>query len=137
MKSREGAKVDRWRLDSVTLTDFRGIVGTTEYRFAALLALIWGENGVGKSTLALGLEWTLFGGFRSNALGSPRPSFMSPVGSASKGCKGEVVFTRGSERLVVRRDDEEDEFEVDRTGAKSGTNEEATALLQDHKLTGT
>jgi hypothetical protein len=56
--SREAAKVERWRLDSVALTDFRGIVGTTEYRFAALPALVWGENGVGKSTLALGLEWS-------------------------------------------------------------------------------
>jgi len=128
MSAQRTGTSDRWRLDSVTVTDFRGVLGTQAYQFAGLPVLVWGDNGVGKSTLALAIEWTLFGGFPSQALGAPRDNFMSPVGGSAKACKGEVVFRRGAERLVARRDAEEDDLVVELGGRKK-RNSEAVALL--------
>jgi DNA repair exonuclease SbcCD ATPase subunit len=125
----KAAKDALWRLESITVTNFRGVLGAQTYGFAGLSALIWGENGVGKSTLALALEWTLFGAFPSQAFGAPRDNFMSPVGSGMKACKGEVAFRRGSERLRVRRDAEEGEFIVETVGKKKRA-ADAEALLQ-------
>src|SRR3989442_11972240 len=129
MSARKVTKAEFWRLESITVTDFRGVLGTRTYNFAGLPALVWGDNGVGKSTLALALEWTLFGAFPSQALGAPRDNFMSPVGSSTKACKGEVTFRRGSERLVVRRDAAERELIVEADGKKKKA-DEAVALLQ-------
>lgn len=108
----------RWRLASVSVTDFRGILGSQVYEFNGHPTLIWGGNGVGKSTVALALEWTLFGAFPSNALGAPKDAFMSPVGGGAKACKGEVVFTRGKNRLVVRRDANTKTLTVELSGKK-------------------
>lgn len=98
------AAAARWRLKEVSITDFRGVVGTQKYTFEGMPSLVWGPNGVGKSTLALALEWTLFGDFPSNAYGAPRDTFLAPVGGPAKACKGEVVFVRGNEELSVRRE---------------------------------
>jgi DNA repair exonuclease SbcCD ATPase subunit len=110
------------------VTDFRGVLGSRTYRFDESSALICGDNGVGKSTLALALEWTLFGGFPSNALGKPRDVFMSPVGGGDKP-KGEVVFARDGERVVVRRDGAENELVVE-LGREETHGDEAKASLE-------
>ena len=130
MSAQSAGTPDRWRLDSVTVTDFRGVLGTQIYQFAGLPALVWGDNGVGKSTLALAIEWTLFGGFPSQVLGVPRDNFMSSVGGGAKAYKGEVVFRRGSERLVVRRDAEESVLVVE-SGGRKRRGDEAAALLDE------
>ena len=130
MSTRKAANTELWRIESITIANFRGVMGTQTYKFAGLPALIWGENGVGKSTLALALEWILFGEFPSKALGAPRDSFMSPVGSSPKAWKGEVTFRRGSERFLVRRDTEEDDFIVEIGGQKKKS-DEAAALIQE------
>lgn len=122
-------RTERWRLGSVTVDDFRGVLGSQRYEFNGHPALIWGNNGVGKSTLAQALEWTLFGAFPSNVLGAPKEAFMSPVGGGAKVCKGEVVFVRGKNRLVVRRDAGADIFTVE-FGGKKKDDEEARALLE-------
>lgn len=123
-------RAERWRLASVTVDDFRGVLGSQRYEFNGHPGLIWGNNGVGKSTLAQALEWTLFGAFPSNVLGAPKDAFMSPVGGRTKVCKGEVVFVRGENRLVVRRDAGADTFIVE-FGGKKKDDEEARVLLED------
>lgn len=117
-----------WRLKSVTITNFRGVLGSETFEFGGLPALVCGDNGVGKSTVALALEWTLFGSFPSGTLGAPKDGFMSPVGSGSKQYKGEVVLVRGAETLVIRRDSETGEFVVQALGKKK-KKEEASELL--------
>jgi DNA repair exonuclease SbcCD ATPase subunit len=121
---------ERWRLASVSIDDFRGVLGNQVYEFNGHSALIWGNNGVGKSTLALALEWIMFGAFPSNALGAPKDAFMSPVGAGSKVCKGEVIFVRDKKRLVVRRDAARDSFTVESNGRKKSS-EQAIALLEE------
>lgn len=121
---------ERWRLVSVTIDDFRGVLGSQVFEFDSRPALIWGNNGVGKSTLALALEWTLFGAFPSHALGAPKDSFMSPVGGGSKVCKGEVIFIRGKNRLVVRRDAGSGTLTVE-CGGKKKIDEDALAFLEE------
>jgi len=120
----------RWRLASIAIDDFRGILGSQAYEFDGRPTLIWGNNGVGKSTVALALEWTLFGVFPSNALGAPKDAFMSAVGAGSKTWKGEVVFVRGKDRLVVRRDASLDTFTVECGGNKK-SGEKAVGLLEE------
>lgn len=120
----------RWRLASVSVTDFRGILGSQVYEFNGHPTLIWGGNGVGKSTVALALEWTLFGAFPSNALGAPKDAFMSPVGGNAKACKGEAVFTRGKNRLVIRRDANTKTLTVE-LGGKKMEDDDARAFLED------
>lgn len=114
---------DRWKLQSISVTNFRGVQARQTFPFDGRSTLVSGDNGVGKSTIALALEWTLFGRFPSGSLAAPKTSFMVPVGSASKACRGEVVFTRGDRRLTVIRDDEDDTFSVDLDGVldDSGT----------------
>jgi DNA repair exonuclease SbcCD ATPase subunit len=123
-------RTERWRLASVAVDDFRGVLGGQRYEFSGHPALIWGNNGVGKSTLAQALEWTLFGAFPSKVLGAPKDAFMSPVGGGAKVSKGEVVFVRGKNRLVVRRDAGADTFTVE-FGGKKKNDEEARVLLED------
>lgn len=130
MKGGTVSGTERWRLASVTIDDFRGILGSQVYEFNGRPTIIWGNNGVGKSTVALALEWTLFGAFPSNALGAPKDSFMTPVGGEPKEWKGEVVFIRGKDRLVVCRDEGMNTFTVDGSGKKR-SGENAIAFLEE------
>jgi len=100
------------------------------FEFNGKPTLIWGDNGVGKSTVALALEWILFGEFPSKVFGAPKEAFMLPVGCGSKACMGEVVFMRGKERLVVQRSAEGDTIKVEVAGKKK-SNRAAEALLED------
>ena len=59
-----------WRLQSLTIRDFRGISGSCALDFACRPCLIHGDNGMGKSTIALALQWTIFGCFTSAAYNS-------------------------------------------------------------------
>jgi len=129
MGSAKADTVARWRLDSIEIENFRGVLGKQRFAFSGLPSLVFGENGVGKSTIAHALEWTLFGYFPSRVLAAPKPAFMSPVGSARKGCRVEIVFVRGADRLVVRRDDAEDTFVVEQ-GRRRIKGEDAESALE-------
>jgi DNA repair exonuclease SbcCD ATPase subunit len=118
-----------WRLSSVTLTDFRGVSGTQTYKFDSRPGLIWGPNGVGKSTLSLGIEWTLFGRFPSGVLGAPKDAFMSPVGTTSKAYIGVVNLACDDKILTVTRRDAGKELEVT-VGAKHHKGDEAQSTIE-------
>jgi len=130
VSSKTAGESKRWRLASVTVVDFRGVLGSQLFEFNGHPALIWGNNGVGKSTLALALEWILFGAFPSNALAAPKDAFMSPVGGGSKVCKGEVVFVLEEKRLIARRDAAANTFQVEFDDKKVHDNQ-ARVLLED------
>lgn len=118
-----------WRLSSATLTDFRGVSGTQTYKFDSQPGLVWGPNGVGKSTLSLGIEWTLFGRFPSGVLGAPKDAFMSPVGGTSKAYIGVVNLAWDDKILTVTRRATGNELEVT-VGAKHHKGDEAQAMIE-------
>ncbi len=120
----------QWRLQSITISHFRGVAGVRTYEFQGRAAMLHGNNGVGKSTVAVALQWILFGRFHGDVLANVKmDSFLSPVEQAkSKAYSGEVIFVRGSEQLSVRRDAGTKEFKVC-LGNATWEDEEAEAKL--------
>jgi DNA repair exonuclease SbcCD ATPase subunit len=117
----------RWRLSSVTIRQFRGVANEHVYAFDGRPVLLYGNNGVGKSTVAVALQWVLFGKFQGDALPNTRlDSFLSPVTGKGKAYAGEVVFVRGPERLEIARDGAEKTFTL-RLGQQMWEDEEAEA----------
>jgi DNA repair exonuclease SbcCD ATPase subunit len=117
----------RWRLASVTIKHFRGVGKEKTYSFDGLPAMLHGDNGTGKSTVAVALQWILFGRFQGDVLPNTKfDSFLAPVQVKSKAYAGELVFVRGSERLVVSRDGATKEFTV-RLGKETWGDEDAEA----------
>jgi DNA repair exonuclease SbcCD ATPase subunit len=105
--SGKDASSAKWRLQSVRIRGFRGIAHEQFLEFGGKSALLKGNNGVGKSTVALALQWTLFGKFPENVLQNVSlDRFLLPVSAATKGqvSSCEVVFAQGREKLVVARD---------------------------------
>lgn len=96
---------ERWRLERVTIRHFRGVARERTYAFDGRAGLLHGENGVGKSTVALALQWILYGRFPDGVL--PNTSFnqfLAPVQTKGAGWSGEVALRRGRETLVLARD---------------------------------
>src|SRR5207249_3151067 len=102
-----------WRLESISIRSFRGVAGEQSFSFEGRPALLHGKNGVGKSTVSLALQWTLFGKFPSGVLPNVGfKNFLAPV-TGSKGVSyGEVLFRRGAETLLVKRDEKGGTFSV-------------------------
>jgi DNA repair exonuclease SbcCD ATPase subunit len=97
--------VGRWRIASITIRRFRGVAGEHTFAFDGRSSVLHGNNGVGKSTVALALQWILYGRFPAGILQNNLfERFLAPVGQKAKGYSGEVVFTRGDETLTVHRD---------------------------------
>lgn len=94
-----------WRLESVTLSGFRGIAGTQEILFSCLPALLHGNNGVGKSTVALGLQWVLYGEYPDKNL-SEKDAVLRSIGADEDEYGGKVVLKRDNDTLVIERDSE-------------------------------
>ena len=96
----------RWRLSSVTVRGFRGVAKEKTFLFDGHSALVKGNNGTGKSTVALALQWILFGRFPEHVLGNVTyDRFLSPVTAKTKGSfAGTVVLSRGAERVEASRD---------------------------------
>lgn len=95
----------RWRLISITVREFRGVAKERCFEFNGRPGLLHGNNGVGKSTVALALQWILYGHFPSGVLQNASPDrFLSPVHAKNKGYSGEVLLGRGKERLTILRD---------------------------------
>ncbi|MGC4120454.1 MAG: AAA family ATPase [Myxococcales bacterium] len=93
-----------WSLKSLTLRKLRGVADEHRFQPDGRPALVHGPNGVGKSTLALGLQWTLYGELPSGIL--PKAGLdkvLAPVTLKGKQSEGEAVFVRGKETCVVRR----------------------------------
>jgi DNA repair protein SbcC/Rad50 len=107
-------KNNLWRLGSVKISNFRGIKGETTLRFDELPVLIHGNNGVGKSSIAQLIQWTIYGKFPDKVLGNTSfDSFLSPVtAKKKKSYSGELRFTRGDEKLSIYRDADKKSFLV-------------------------
>lgn len=113
----------RWRLARVTIHQFRGVAGEQTYAFDGCPGLLHGNNGVGKSTLVVAVQWILYGRFPAGVLqNTVLDRFLAPVGQKGRPFSGEVVFTRGDESLVLRRG--EDGFTLE-TGDKKCEGDEA------------
>lgn len=94
----------RWRLASITISGFRGVAGDQTYSFAGRSGMLHGNNGMGKSTVAIALQWTLYGRFPDGVLRNNQlDGFLVPVGHKSKSYSGEVKFIRGNETAIMRR----------------------------------
>src|SRR3954464_9779636 len=90
----------RWRLATITIRHFRGVAQEKTYAFDGRPAILHGNNGVGKSTVAIALQWILFGRFHDGVLQNSKvDSFLAPVQARGKAYSGEVVLVRGGERL--------------------------------------
>ncbi len=117
----------RWRLASVTIRQFRGVGKEKTYAFDGHPAMLHGNNGVGKSTVAVALQWILFGRFHGDVLPNAKmDSFLAPVQGKVKAYSGEVAFVRGGERLVITREGATKSFTV-RLGKQTWSDEDAEA----------
>src|SRR4051812_33071919 len=115
----------RWRLATVTIRHFRGVAQERTYAFDGHPVMIHGNNGVGKSTIAVALQWILFGRFHAGVLANSKvDSFLSPVQAGANAYSGEIVLVRGPEQLVISRDAATRAFTV-RLGNKSWNGDEA------------
>jgi DNA repair exonuclease SbcCD ATPase subunit len=127
------AEGGRWRLASITVRQFRGVAKERRFEFNGRPGLLHGNNGVGKSTVALALQWTLFGRFPDGVLpNTAYDRFLSPIQAKGKQYSGEVVLSRGREKLVVSRDGESKEFKLqlgDTSWAGPEAEERRDALL--------
>ena len=119
------ANGERWRLVSITVRQFRGVAEERRFEFNGRPGLLHGNNGVGKSTVALALQWTLYGRFPEGVLANTAyDRFLSPIHLKGKPYSGEVVLSRGREKLVVSRDGTTKEFKL-QIGSTSWSGPEA------------
>ena len=123
-----------WRLKSIKIRSFRGVAGEQTYRFDGRPGLLHGNNGVGKSTVAQSIQWTLYGKFPSEVLANTSfKTFLSPVSAKSASWFGEVTFQSGDRTLVITRDESQKEFSV---AIDSTTHTGAEAEAQRDRLLG-
>jgi DNA repair exonuclease SbcCD ATPase subunit len=108
-----GPSSTRWRLASITIRQFRGVAKEHRFEFNGRPGMLHGNNGVGKSTVALALQWILYGRFPEGVLQNASPDrFLSPAQAKGKQSSGEVVLSRGREKLVISRDAATKELKV-------------------------
>ncbi len=132
--SASGVRPARWRVDHVSMRRFRGVAKERTYEFHGRSGLLHGNNGVGKSTVAVALQWVLYGRFFGDVLPNQRlDSFLVPVQGKGRGFAGEVTFVRGDERLVVARDGAPKSFRLEHAGTRY---EGAAAELKRDELLG-
>jgi len=111
-------KKNQWRLKSVKASNFRGIKDDLHLSFDQLPVLIHGKNGVGKSSIAQLIQWTLYGKFPGNVLKNAMfESFLSPVTARKKKAySGELEFAGGDETLNIYRDADNKNFSITHNG---------------------
>lgn len=108
-----------WVLDSVTIRNFRGVAGEQTYQFDGKPGLLHGNNGVGKSTAAQCIQWTLYGKFPSEVLQNTAfTAFMTPVGTSGARWYGQVAFSAGSSKMIITRDYKAKSFIVEIDGTR-------------------
>ena len=89
----------RWRLRSIRIRSFRGVADEQIYDFAGKSGLLHGNNGVGKSTVAQCIQWTIYGKFPSEVLSNVgQKGFLSPVGAKTDAWFGQVMLQSGRSR---------------------------------------
>lgn len=118
-----------WRLNSVELTGFRGIGEKLELDFRGRPAVLFGPNGMGKSSVTLGIHWTLYGRFPKGVLQNTKYNdFLRPVFSPKGTMSGILRFENGPDSLVVER--VEKSFKV-RMGEMTWSADEAAGRIVD------
>ena len=121
----------RWRLETVRIRHFRGVEGEREVRFDGMPGILHGANGVGKSTVAQCLQWTLYGELPKPVLQKKSHArFLAPVQGKQRAYFGQVTFRRGKERIVVCRDESADSFTLS-TGSSTYQDEDAETKLDE------
>jgi DNA repair exonuclease SbcCD ATPase subunit len=126
------SKSQGWRIDAIELEHFRGIGDRETFRLDGLPTLITGKNGVGKSTIAQAVQWTLFKKFPPGVLANTKhTSFLTPVGSKKKKVfGGVVVLTRAGETLKASRHARDNQLELEYSGPRSLLDDNEFALEQ-------
>lgn len=98
--------MQRWRLNSVEINGFRGVAGKQSFDFLGKNGLLFGPNGQGKSTVALAIQWAVFGKFPAGILQNTRfSSFLRSQSNAGGPYSVRVVFKRGEQTMAVYRED--------------------------------
>jgi len=121
------AETRRWRLKSITIRSFRGVADEVTYAFDGRPGLLHGNNGVGKSTAAQCMQWTLYGRFPAEVLqNTALKGFMSPVSASTDAWYGQVTLEAGADTLVMTRDQGAKSFALE-TGGASFSGDEAEA----------
>ena len=107
----------QWALESLTIRSFRGVADEQTYRFDGKPSLLHGNNGVGKSTAAQCLQWTLYGRFPAEVLQNTAfNAFMVPVGTSGAKWYGRVTLADGGRRMIVTRGQKPKVFTVEVDG---------------------
>ena len=115
----------RWRLASVKIRSFRGVADEHTYEFDGRSGLLHGDNGVGKSTVAQSIQWTLYGKFPPEVLSNTsHKTFLAPVSAKNADWFGQVTLKSGKQTLVITRDQGTKEFSLE-LGDKTFTGDEA------------
>jgi DNA repair exonuclease SbcCD ATPase subunit len=133
------ASENNWVLESLTIRNFRGVAGEQTYRFDGKPGLLHGNNGVGKSTAAQCLQWTLYGKFPAEVLQNTSfSSFMAPVGTSGAKWYGQVAFSNSSGKMIVTRSQNPKNFsvEVDDTTYEGEEAEEQLSRLLGLDMSG-
>jgi DNA repair exonuclease SbcCD ATPase subunit len=103
MNTRQGRS--GWRIESVRICNFRGVKDDATFDFRGAPAVLHGNNGVGKSTVAIAVQWALYGKFPPGVLQNKwLEGFLMPATSAAGSSRVEVTFARDGSRAVVERD---------------------------------
>lgn len=107
----------RWRLKSIKIRSFRGVANEQTYAFEGRPGLLHGNNGVGKSTAAQCVQWTLYGKFPSEVLSNTgQKSFLSPVSAKTEAWSGQVMLQSGDREMVIARDQATKAFTLELDG---------------------
>ena len=96
----------RWRLSWLEIKGFRGVAGTQSFDFRGRNGLLFGPNGQGKSTVALAIQWAVFGKFPSGILQNTKvSSFLRSHSNPAGPYSVRVVFKRGEQSMALYRED--------------------------------
>jgi len=97
--------MDCWRLTSVEIDGFRGVASKQSFDFQGRSCLLFGPNGQGKSTIALAIQWALFGKFPSGILQNvASSSFLRSHGNATGAYSVCVTLKRAAHTITIYRE---------------------------------
>jgi DNA repair exonuclease SbcCD ATPase subunit len=98
--------MNRWRLNSLEINGFRGVAGKQSFDFLGRNGLLFGPNGQGKSTVALALQWVLFGKFPPGILQNTQlSSFLRSHRNDAGPYSVRIVLKRNDQAMAVYREE--------------------------------